>query len=204
MKRSRALLCPAVLALTLSACGGSSTVTAPSSTPSASASASTSATPSTSAVPSAAPTTCPLTAKEVPPPADATKDLAVKPVVKAGPKPPPEGPTGLTYSDIVVGTGPAVKVGSDAKLKYVGALYADGTEFDSSWKTSPTTTFDVKACFQGAIPGFSVGPIGMKVGGRRQINIPSVLGYDKTGSPPKIPADAALIFVVDLVSVTGP
>lgn len=202
MKRSRALLCPAVLALalTLSACGGSAadpTAAAPTSTPSTSASA------SPSAEPSAAPSTCPISAKEVPPPADATKDLTVKPVVKAGPKPAPEGATGLTYSDIVVGSGPEVKVGSDAKLKYVGVLYDTGTEFDSSWKTSPTTTFDVKACFQGAIPGFSVGPIGMKVGGRRQINIPAVLGYDTTGSPPTIPANAPLIFVVDLVSITG-
>lgn len=200
----RALFTPAVLALalTLTACGGSDadpTLAGPTETPTASS------TPSTpSAEPSAVPSTCPITATEVTPPANAIKDLATKPVPAAGEKPAPEGPTGLTYADIVVGSGDEVKVGSDAELKYVGVLYDSGTEFDSSWSRGDAETFALKACFEGAIPGFSVGPIGMKVGGRRQINIPAVLGYGESGQGEDIPPNSALIFVVDLVSVTGP
>ncbi len=197
----RALLTPALLslALVLAACGGSAgpTLAGPAATPSVSA------TPS--AEPSAAPTTCPIDApKNVPPPAGSTTDLAVKPVVAPGPPPTPVGIGGFTVADIVVGDGDEVKVGSKAKLKYVGALYDTGKEFDSSWSRGNDETFDVQACYQGAIAGFSVGPIGMKVGGRRQITIPAALGYGDQAQGKDIPANSALIFVVDLVGVTGP
>ena len=113
----------------------------------------------------------------------------------------PPRPTTLTYADVVTGDGAEVVVGSAAKLKYVGALYDNGTEFDSSWSRGPDETFDIKACFEGAIAGFSVGPIGMKVGGRRLITIPAAFGYGAQGSPPAIGPDKDLIFVVDLVAV---
>jgi FKBP-type peptidyl-prolyl cis-trans isomerase FkpA len=40
----------------------------------------------------------------------------------------------------------------------------------------------------------------MKVGGRREVIIPAALGYGKAGSPPKIPPNAPLIFVIDLLA----
>jgi len=42
----------------------------------------------------------------------------------------------------------------------------------------------------------------MKVGGRRELIIPPSLGYGKAGSPPTIPANATLVFVIDLLSVS--
>ena len=41
----------------------------------------------------------------------------------------------------------------------------------------------------------------MKVGGRREIVIPPDLGYGAAGDPPQIPANATLVFVVDLKKV---
>ena len=50
-------------------------------------------------------------------------------------------------------------------------------------------------------PGFREGLIGMRVNGRRQLVIPSALGYGEAGSPPTIPRQATLVFTVDLVSI---
>jgi peptidylprolyl isomerase len=137
----------------------------------------------------------------MPAPAGATTDLSVKPVIKADPAPPP---TEVTVADIVVGKGAEATTLSSVEAKYVGALYTDGTEFDSSWKTSPDTTIPFTVCGTGTIPGFAIGPTGMRVGGRRQITIPAKLGYGEQGSPPAIPANAPLVFVIDLVKVTPP
>jgi len=178
--------------LALSACGSDDESDAPE------ASASASATPSQD------PNVCPSTAKEVPAIAGvvaASQDLAVKPKVVKGTQP---GPTELQYFDIVEGDGEEVRVGSEAQLKYVGALYDSGKEFDSSWSRGASETFDIKACFPGSIAGFSVGPIGMREGGRRQIIIPASFGYGEAGSGEAIPPNADLIFIVDVVNVGTP
>ena len=202
------------LALALAGCGGTvddSTLAAPG-TPSLAASSSaaapSSAPSATAPVPTAtdssspaAPQECPLKAVTGPVPAGISTDLAVKPVIAANTAPPP---TDVTVADVVVGTGAEATTLSAASVKYVGALYTDGTEFDSSWKTSPDTTFDVTVCANGTVPGFAIAPTGMKVGGRRVVTIPAQYGYGAEGSPPTVPADAPLVFVIDLVKVTPP
>ena len=45
------------------------------------------------------------------------------------------------------------------------------------------------------------GVVGMKVGGKRKLTIPSDLAYGKKGSPPKIPADAPLVFEIELLEI---
>lgn len=179
------------LATSLAACGGSDDeqVAAPTDSPAASAQASADA--------SAA--ECPITAKEVPAPAGSTTDLKTKPVVKGTTTPPPAE---VQYADIVEGDGDEAVTGSQVEVKYLGVFYETGKEFDSSWSRGADETLPFGICQQGVIPGFAVGPSGMKVGGRRQIIIPSEFGYGAAGSPPTIPADAPLVFVVDLVSVS--
>ena len=131
--------------------------------------------------------------------AEVTSDLSEKPAVPGSDEPAPDE---LVIDDVVEGDGAEAVAGSTADVKYVGAFYESGEEFDSSWSTSPDYTIAVPLGAGRVIPGFEQGIEGMKVGGRRTITIPSDLGYGPEGSPPVIPGDATLVFVMDLVEVT--
>jgi peptidylprolyl isomerase len=112
---------------------------------------------------------------------------------------PPAGaaPSKLVVKDIIAGTGPEAKAGKSVTVNYVGVLYNGGKEFDASWKRSEPFSFTLG---QGqVIPGWDQGVAGMKVGGRRELIIPAALAYGAKGSPPAIPANAPLVFVVDLL-----
>ena len=107
---------------------------------------------------------------------------------------PAGGSANMTFT--VTLSAPASKT---VTVNYVGILCKTGKEFDSSWqRNQPFTT----ALTPGSvIPGWVQGIPGMKVGGRRELIIPASLAYGKAGSPPTIPANATLIFVVDLLKV---
>jgi peptidylprolyl isomerase len=122
--------------------------------------------------------------------------LAHKPKVIVPPGPPP---TTLQKKDLLVGTGAEAKAGDPVTVNYVGALYKGGTEFDSSWKRNEPFKF-VLGKHQ-VISGWDEGIAGMKVGGRRELIIPASLAYGAKGSPPTIPPNSTLIFVVDLLGV---
>ena len=112
---------------------------------------------------------------------------------------PPAGPapTKLEKKDLIVGTGKEAKAGDTVSVNYVGVLYKNGKVFDASWKRKEPFQFKLG---QGqVIPGWDQGVPGMKVGGRRELVIPAELAYGKTGSPPTIPANAPLVFVIDLL-----
>jgi hypothetical protein len=116
-----------------------------------------------------------------------------------------KSPTRLAVKDLVVGKGKVAKPTDTVQVKYDGVLYCDGTEFDG-----PAEHGDKAVGFslQRVVPGFTEGiggtkgVAGMKVGGRRIIIMPSALGYGKTGSPPTIPANSPLVFIVDLKAVS--
>ena len=70
--------------------------------------------------------------------------------------------------------------------------------FDESWSSGQPVTFPLDR----VIPGWSQGLVGMKEGGRRTLVIPAELAYGANPPPGSdIPADAALVFTVDLVKV---
>ncbi len=114
---------------------------------------------------------------------------------------PPSGaaPTKLVTKELIAGTGAEAKAGDTVTVNYVGVLYKGGKEFDASWKRNEPFSFTLGK--GQVIKGWDEGVAGMKVGGRRELIIPSELAYGKTGSPPTIPANAPLVFVVDLLGV---
>ncbi len=122
--------------------------------------------------------------------------LAKKPVVTVPTASPPKK---LVVKDLIKGTGATATSGTTVTVNYVGVLYKGGKQFDSSWqRNQPFTT----ALSTGSvIPGWVQGINGMKVGGRRELIIPPSLGYGAKGSPPTIPANSTLVFVVDLLKV---
>ena len=101
-------------------------------------------------------------------------------------------PDGLYYRDLVIGTGPVLARDTTVTVNYSGYL-ADGTLFDSGQNTHFATA--------GLVPGVREGLIGMRVHGKRQLVIPSSLGYGQAGNPPTIPRQATLVFNIELVSI---
>lgn len=130
-----------------------------------------------------------------------TNDLNKKPVAKIS----GDAPDELQGEDVVVGKGPIAKTGDKIEVQYVGQLFDGGKEFDTSWKnaTTPGTPFGVTLGEGGVIKGWDDGIPGMRVGGRRVLVIPPDLAYGAQGSPPKIGADAPLVFVIDLKKLTA-
>jgi peptidylprolyl isomerase len=107
-------------------------------------------------------------------------------------------PKTLVTKELIKGTGAEAKAGDSVTVNYVGVLYSNGKVFDASWLRKEPFTFTLGK--GQVIPGWDKGVVGMHVGGRRELIIPAELAYGKAGSPPKIPANAPLIFVVDLLS----
>lgn len=108
-------------------------------------------------------------------------------------------PKKLVIKDLEEGIGAAAKAGDAVTVQYVGVNFKTRKEFDSSWSRSEPFTFTLG---EGAvIPGWEEGIEGMKVGARRQMIIPPSLGYGSAGSPPAIPPNETLVFIVDLEAV---
>jgi peptidylprolyl isomerase len=120
--------------------------------------------------------------------------LSKEPTVKPPSGPPP---TTLVTKDLVKGTGAEATLGKPITVNYTGVLYHGGKEFDSSWKRGEPASFSLE---QGKlIAGWTQGIPGMKVGGRRELIIPASLAYGAKGSPPSIPPNEPLVFVIDLL-----
>jgi peptidylprolyl isomerase len=122
--------------------------------------------------------------------------LAKKPVVTV---PSTAPPSKLVTKDLIPGTGTAASAGKTVTVNYVGVLYKTGKEFDSSWRRNQPFTTPLSP--GSVIPGWVEGLSGMKVGGRRELIVPPSLGYGAKGSPPTIPPNSTLVFVVDLLQV---
>lgn len=110
-------------------------------------------------------------------------------------------PDGLQLINLQDGTGTEVKKGDQITVHYTGWL-SNGQKFDSSRDRGQP--FDLVIGQGQVIKGWDEGVPGMKVGGRRKLIIPADLGYGAQGQPPTIPANATLVFVVEVVVDKGP
>lgn len=106
-------------------------------------------------------------------------------------------PSGLKYTDLVVGTGAGPQRGQTVSVHYTGTL-ENGVEFDSSRRKG--APMEYKFGVTPMIPGWDEGVSTMKVGGRRKLVVPAKLGYGQAGRP-GIPPNSTLLFDLELLEV---
>lgn len=104
--------------------------------------------------------------------------------VPAGPS-----PKKLVVKDLRKGSGVVARRGQRLKVQYVAVSYETGDEFENRWAQAGPFSFNFGS--GEALDGWETGLVGMRVGGRRELILPSRLAY---GSSP-------LIYVIELLAI---
>jgi FKBP-type peptidyl-prolyl cis-trans isomerase len=105
--------------------------------------------------------------------------------------------TELLIQDVVVGAEEIAMLGDRVVVHYTGR-FVDGTVFDSS--VARKEPFQFVLGVGQVIKGWDQGIVGMRVGGKRILSVPSELGYGVSDYGP-IPGGSTLIFEVELLKV---
>lgn len=106
--------------------------------------------------------------------------------------------SGLRYIDEKSGDGPTPSAGQTVSVQYTGWL-TNGRQFDTSSSRGAPYTFVLG---QGnVIKGWDEAIAAMKLHGKRRLIIPPALAYGGQSVGSVIPANATLIFDVELVGI---
>jgi FKBP-type peptidyl-prolyl cis-trans isomerase FklB len=105
-------------------------------------------------------------------------------------------PSGLQYEVLEAGTGATPGPATRVTVHYEGKL-TNGDVFDSSYKRNQPATFGVNQVIRGWTEALQLMPVGSKW----KLYIPSDLGYGERGAGASIPANAVLIFDVELLGM---
>lgn len=120
--------------------------------------------------------------------------------------------SGIKYIDLEVGNGDSpgksdfVTVHYEGRLKKTGKIFGAtrGGKGDFRNEINKGTPLSFKFGRDEVIPGWEEGMASMKVGGKRQLTVPSEMAYGDEGSPDGlIPKNADLVFDVELVAIVG-
>ena len=111
----------------------------------------------------------------------------------------------LQRIDVAVGTGEPARSGDEVSVHYTGWLFDQnapdkrGQKFDSSRDRGQPLVFRIGT--GRVIRGWDDGIEGMQRGGKRELQIPSGLGYGARGAGKVIPPGASLVFEVELLDI---
>ena len=108
-------------------------------------------------------------------------------------------PASLVVTDIVAGTGATAANGKKLTVNYTGWYYS-ASAADHKGAQFETNTFNFTLGSGTVIAGWDQGLVGMQVGGKRSLAIPSNLAYGSSGRGP-IPPNAGLLFEIELTKV---
>ena len=106
--------------------------------------------------------------------------------------------TGLVYRSLKDGAGTSPSASDKVKVHYRGT-FADGKEFDSSYKRGEPIEFPLN----GVIPCWTEGVQRMKVGGKAKLTCPAAIAYGSRGAGGVIPPNTTLLFEVELLGING-
>jgi len=107
-------------------------------------------------------------------------------------------PSGLVYRSLKDGSGASPLATDTVKVHYRGT-FADGREFDSSYKRNAPAEFPLN----GVIKCWTEGVQRMKVGGKAKLTCPAAIAYGERGAGGGlIPPNTALQFEIELLGVT--
>jgi len=107
-------------------------------------------------------------------------------------------PAGLVVQPLIKGSGPVVTAGQTINVQYTGAIWRDGTVFDSSWRNGKS--FNVAIGTGDVIAGWDEGLVGQTVGSQVLLVIPPDKGYGEAGQPNAgIKGTDSMVFVVDIL-----
>jgi FKBP-type peptidyl-prolyl cis-trans isomerase FkpA len=108
-------------------------------------------------------------------------------------------PSGLVYLALTEGKGNSPAPTDTVKVHYKGT-FADGKEFDSSYKRNEPTSFPLNR----VIPCWTEGVGMMKVGGKAKLTCPAAIAYGaRGGGGGVIPPNTTLLFEVELLGING-
>ncbi len=109
----------------------------------------------------------------------------------------------LVTEDLLVGDGETITDTTPFAVYYIG-WNPDGNIFDQSIASGALkapSSISTGLASASLIVGWKEGLVGMKIGGVRELTIPSDKAYGPTGSGSAIPADTPLKFVVMAISL---
>jgi FKBP-type peptidyl-prolyl cis-trans isomerase FkpA len=105
--------------------------------------------------------------------------------------------SGLVYLSLKDGSGASPTASDVVKVHYRGT-FADGKEFDSSYKRNAPAQFPLN----GVIPCWTEGVQKMKVGGKAKLTCPAKIAYGERGAGGVIPPNTPLQFEVELLEIS--
>lgn len=107
--------------------------------------------------------------------------------------------SGLGYIIHKQGVGDPPVQGAIVDVQYFGVLSSDGVMFDNSFQRGQPISFQVGMGM--VIPGWDEAFGLFNTGTKATLYVPADLAYGERGSPPVIPANAELIFYVEIDNV---
>ena len=108
-----------------------------------------------------------------------------------------KGTDGIFYQVSEAGSGDFPKSGDYVQVNYIGKLL-DGKVFDQS-KAGEPITFQLGR--RQVIRGWELGVPLFRKGGKGVLYLPAEVAYGKRGAGKSVPADAPLIFEIELVNI---